>query len=102
MIFRIKDKNETVIGLTRKIGYRPLGVNGNNEYSIVKELNNSGYPRFHIYIIKDDDGDFRINLHLDRKRTSYKSKGVFAHNADYQGELVEKEANRILNIFKKD
>ncbi len=38
----------------------------------------------------------RISLHLDAKKPSY--EGTAAHGGEYQGELVEKEMERIMKI----
>ena len=54
----------------------------------------SGYPRFHIYL-KVSRETAEVNLHLDQKKPVY---GTAAHNAEYQGELIEKEAQRIKEI----
>ena len=92
----IENKNETVVTLARKIGYRPMGVDEKGEYNLVRPLSRD-YPRFHIYVKKEGD-TFYINLHLDQKQPSY--KGSSAHSGEYEGELVEREAERIKNILK--
>ena len=98
MEFKIEKSNETVISLTRKIGYQPMGVL-NEEYNIVRPLSKEGYPRFHIYIKKDSkSGVFVFNLHLDQKKASY--RGFASHSGEYMGELVEREVQRINNILK--
>ena len=100
MEFIIRDKNETIVSLGRKIGYRPMGVE-NNEYSLVRELDRNKYPRFHIYAKKDDrSNEFHLNLHLDQKMPSYKGNGAHAHSGEYEGDIVEREAQRIRNILK--
>lgn len=96
MKFIISKLNETVVGLSRRIGYRPLGVD-NEEYNIVRLIGQDYYPRFHIYIKKDEEGGFIFNLHLDQKKPSY--RGSSAHSGEYEGELVEREAERIKNIL---
>jgi len=54
----------------------------------------SGYPRFHIYLkINNVSHETQINLHLDQKKPVY--QGVSAHSAEYEGQLVEQEAERI-------
>jgi len=100
MKFTIKNSNETIITLARKIGYRPIGVDANNEYSIIKTLTpRKNYPRFHIYLTKNNEtGEFELNLHLDQKMPSY--EGTSAHAGEYEGELVRKEAERIKQNLK--
>ena len=51
-----------------------------------------GYPRFHIYLKVEGD-NLIFNLHLDQKKPIY--KGATAHSGEYDGELVEKEIERI-------
>lgn len=96
MTFKIKDLNETAVTLARRIGYRPVGVD-NDEYSLVRPITGKNYPRFHIYV-KRQDNEFTFNLHLDQKTSSY--LGSSAHSGEYEGELVEREAQRIINIVR--
>ena len=56
----------------------------------------SGYPRFHIYL-KEENDNLIFNLHLDQKRPIY--KGVAAHAGEYDGKIVEEEAERIKEIL---
>lgn len=56
-----------------------------------------GYPRFHLFLIINDDTLF-FKLHLDQKKPIY--KGAPAHAGEYEGRVVEKEAERIKQIFK--
>lgn len=96
MDFILENTNETVITLARKIGYRPMGIS-DDEYNLVRPLSNKNYPRFHIYIKKKEIGYFEVNLHLDQKQPSY--EGSAAHSGEYEGDLVEKEAERIKRII---
>jgi len=58
----------------------------------------SGYPRFHIYLKQDDvSHETFINLHLDQKKPIYQWSA--AHSGEYDGGLVEQEANRIKKIL---
>ncbi len=91
-IFIGKDKN--IIDLMRKAGYRPLGQMG-DELSFVREINTFKYPRFHVYIKERKDG-FGISIHLDQKKPVYQR----AHNAEYRGELVEKELMRLKTFYE--
>lgn len=92
---RIKISN-ILIGadkLVKRCGYAEMR-NKDGEVSYVRRLRGYQYPRFHIYL----ENDF-INLHLDQKEPSY--KGASAHSGEYDGEVVEKEAERIKQIIKK-
>jgi hypothetical protein len=97
MKIEIKTK-ESVINLFQKSGYVLSKQVSENEFSFLKRLGGGDYPRFHAYV-KKDNGVIIINLHLDQKRPSY--KGSHAHNAEYFGELVESEAERIKKIADK-
>ena len=66
-----------------------------------------GYPRFHLYLKVDGSTnspqigkDLIFNLHLDQKRPVY--KGASAHSGEYEGEIIEKEAERIRTLLRKD
>ncbi len=86
-----KPVQENVYTLIRKIGYYPVSKN-KTEMNYVRSLGGSGYPRFHIYLETEDE-NLIFNLHLDQKKPIY--KGSAAHCGEYEGGLVEKEAERI-------
>lgn len=100
MEFIINDQKETVVSIGRKIGYRPMGVDNGNEYSLVRELDRNKFPRFHIYAKRFSDNEISFNLHLDQKMPSYKESGAHAHSGEYEGDIIEKEAQRIKNILE--
>lgn len=62
----------------------------------VRRVEISEYPRFHIYLKEEGDG-FILNLHLDQKWASY--AGNRAHSGEHEGELIEKEAERVKEII---
>lgn len=97
MRFTLKGSfKENAHGLTRKGGYCFQGRSeGKEEFSLVRPAR--GYPRFHIYL-KKEGKNLIFNLHLDQKRPIY--KGVTAHSGEYDGEVVEREADRIKEILK--
>ena len=77
-------------------GYPPheTGEEKAREMSFVRRLSASDYPRFHAYVSRENpEQEAIINLHLDQKKPIY--KGTSAHSGEYDGELVEKEAERI-------
>jgi len=67
-------------------------------FSRIISQSKSGYPRFHIYV-RVEKGKTIINLHFDQKRPIY--KGVPAHSAEYNGEIVENELRRIRQIIAR-
>lgn len=101
-----KPLKENIYNLMREIGYHFLGTEKNNELNFIRPLDGgNGYPRFHIYLKEEGDGstgspqdNLIFNLHLDQKRPIY--RGTTAHSGEYDGELVEKEAERIKEILK--
>lgn len=77
----------------RQCGYAPSGETASGELIFSRAVgpSRSGYPRFHLYIRpREAEADF--NLHLDQKAPIYKTR---AHGGEYEGELVEREAERI-------
>lgn len=101
MEIKIKDRGETVSNISKKIGYRVQGSSEDDKYSIVRKLSERDYPRFHIYIKKDEENKrILLNLHLDQKLPSYKNSGAHDHSGEYDGEAVEKEAERVKNVLQ--
>jgi len=88
---------ENIYNLMRKAGYHFFEKDEKTlEYNFVRPVGSNTYPRFHIFLtIKDKDLIF--DLHLDQKKPIY--KGVTAHSGEYEGEIVEKEAERIKEIL---
>ncbi|MFC1663249.1 hypothetical protein ACFL04_03765 [Patescibacteria group bacterium] len=76
----------------RRLGYSPDANIRSGEESYSKRINQNRYPRFHVYINKNND-QATLNIHLDMKRPSY--PGSRAHNAEYSGARVERERDRI-------
>ncbi|MDP2736484.1 MAG: hypothetical protein Q8O59_01715 [bacterium] len=91
----ILDKNvldQAPENLLRQAGYAYLMDRNSGQESYVRRLNRGFYPRFHLYL-EEQNNQVILNLHLDQKQASY--EGAHAHNAEYDGELVEKEMERI-------
>ncbi len=101
MKFSIKKINTSQKNLMRVCGYKEIqNPHKDNEISYARSLEASRfYPRFHIYIKNAGGEETEISLHLDMKKPSY--AGTSAHSGEYDGELVEREANRIKNIADK-
>jgi hypothetical protein len=90
-----KSSTANIIDLIRRCGYSYRGRQG-EEIIFVRRAGLSEYPRFHIYLKEESDG-FILNLHLDQKRASY--AGSRAHSGEHEGELIEKEAERVKGII---
>ena len=72
----------------RRSGYGFLRDRQHGTESYVRRLGSGFYPRFHVYVQNNS-----INLHLDQKQASY--GGTSAHSGEYDGEVVEREGERI-------
>jgi len=89
---------DNVYNLIRKAGYRFQEKDEkNSEWIFVRPLYKNGYPRFHLYI-KNTAKNLIFDLHLDQKKPIY--SGVPAHSGEYEGEVVETEAERIKEKMK--
>jgi len=97
MEFQIKDIKENIINVARQIGYVILEAKSPNEYNMVRKLTGNHYPRFHIYV-KQRGEYLDFSLHLDQKQPSYES--THAHAGEYEGPVVEQEADRIKEILQ--
>jgi len=92
-----KDKlNITPELFMRQAGYTYLRDRHTGKDSFARRAGSNFYPRFHVYI---NEGDEKIvfNLHLDQKKPSY--QGARAHSAEYEGEAVEREMERLKGLI---
>lgn len=95
MKFEIEKLEISKVNLSRRLNYK---VHDKGEqFNCVKTLNNRDFPRFHLFIEEGED-KLKFKLHLDQKRSSY--EGSNAHNGDYEGKRVEREAKRIKRKLK--
>ncbi|MDI6883273.1 MAG: hypothetical protein QMC93_02240 [Patescibacteria group bacterium] len=102
MKFVVKNKSgENVVNLMRQLGYHFKGQNQeSSEVVFIRPIYGLPYPRLHIYLKENKETDEIVfNLHLDQKKPIY--KGTTAHSADYEGKVVEREAERIKEILEK-
>ncbi|XOB40858.1 MAG: hypothetical protein ACKKMP_03155 [Candidatus Nealsonbacteria bacterium] len=90
-------KRDNITTLSRKIGYIYIGKTEKQELNIIRPLERGGYPRFHVYLTITEK-ELSFNLHLDQRRPVY--KGAPAHSADYDGKVVEQEAERIKQLLR--
>ncbi|KKU27314.1 MAG: hypothetical protein UX39_C0001G0034 [Candidatus Magasanikbacteria bacterium GW2011_GWA2_46_17] len=91
-----KDKIADPEKFIRRCGYGKLFDRRTGQTSYVKRLHGDLYPRFHVYIV-EKGSELVFNLHLDQRATRY--EGVTAHSGEYEGEVVEKEAGRIMTML---
>lgn len=75
-----------------RCGYAKIIDRRAGKTSFAKRIHRDFYPRYHVYIQLETDSVI-FNLHLDQKRPIY--EGVTAHSGEYDGEVVEREGERI-------
>ncbi len=96
---QIKFKKEQVSDpekFIRRCGYGKItDYKMGGKISYAKRIHRDFYPRFHVYI-KEDKDLVIFDLHLDQKRPIY--QGVTAHSGEYDGEVVEREGERIFSF----
>ena len=80
----------------RRAGYQFIHDKRTGKDSFVKSLQGQDYPRFHIYA-ENKNEEIVFDLHLDTAKPSY--AGASAHNAEYDGEIVQKEIERLKNLI---
>ncbi len=103
MEFIIKNLDKSVNDLMRTIGYKPAYFQKEGEVSIVRQLTRNDYPRFHLYIKESksynlEPKSYSFSLHLDQKKPSY--EGSKGHGGDYDGDVIDGEAERIKILLK--
>lgn len=80
----------------RQVGYAYIFDKHAGKGSFVRRLTRDHYPRLHMYL-KSEKEKVVFNLHLDQKKASYQGSNM--HNAEYDGEVVETEIERLKNII---
>lgn len=92
MVIKIykQDLKDNLNSFLRSCGYMPFFE------SYIRILSGAGYPRFHLYI-NENDKQYLLNLHIDQKRPSYGKET--AHSGEYEGKVVEDEADRIVDLI---
>lgn len=81
----------------RKAGYAYIRDRKTGLDSFARRLGAGFYPRLHMYVGEQGD-NLIFNLHLDQKQPSY--SGARAHNAEYNGEVVGEEIERLEKLIK--
>lgn len=83
----------------RKAGYGYIEDRRRGVSSFVRRLGAGHYPRLHLYIEREN-GAVSFNLHLDQKQASY--SGSHMHNAEYGGEIVAGEMERLKGLLREE
>lgn len=97
MRIKLENFKENISAFMQECGYMLIERRG-EEWNFARSLAGRDYPRLHSYVKQEGDA-LMVNLHLDQKRPSY--EGSSMHSGEYEGEVVENEAERIREIFKK-
>ncbi|MFH1662127.1 MAG: hypothetical protein ABIA02_03455 [Candidatus Falkowbacteria bacterium] len=95
----IIDKNKINMApeqFLRGAGYAFIHDRRSGNESFVRRLGSYHYPRLHMYC-KIQGEQIIFDLHLDQKQASY--QGSHAHNAEYDGEVVEREIERLKKLI---
>jgi hypothetical protein len=87
-------ENLNPVEVIRRAGYGQVMDRRATEISWSRRLGSGIYPRFHLYL-----NSGVINLHLDQKQASYEGYG--AHSGEYDGDTVEREGERIIEVMLK-
>ena len=77
----------------RRLGYAEIRDSKSGKISYVRRLSRDYYPRFHIYLKREDQQNTFLAIHLDQKQPSYKDQT--AHSGEYDSDLVLEEAKRV-------
>ncbi|HHD92553.1 MAG TPA: hypothetical protein ENL06_02975 [Candidatus Portnoybacteria bacterium] len=101
---RIKLKTKTnFLLLAREIGYQLKAIktlsDGIEEANYQRYISRFAYPRFHLFVKKNNSNEIILSLHFDQKKPSY--NGSSAHSGEYDGQLVKDEMERILKIIQR-
>jgi len=99
---QLKLKNNTgqsIDVVMRDLRYHAWGNAVAEQKQFIRPLATGGaYPRFHIYLrYNARTKDIALSLHFDQRRTVY--QGAKAHGGEYEGEIVKKEAERIIKFY---
>lgn len=89
----ILQTTQSPYNLLRKAGYSIFRDPNTRQTSYTRRLGTGFYPRFHIYVNREQNNEIELNLHLDQKRASYNNQT--AHSGEYDSDLVKQEAERI-------
>lgn len=100
MRLEIEPLKENINVMMRSAGYHFINKNGEKaEYNFVRPLTRNPFPRFHAFL-KINGQKLTVNLHLDQKAPIY--KGTAAHSGEYEGSLLENEADRLKKIASRN
>ncbi len=80
--------------LLEEAGYHFFTDPNTGKESYIMRLGSQLYPRNHLYLRSLPNNGVEVDLHIDQKQVSY--EGQRAHSGEYDGPLVEEEAQRLM------
>ena len=96
----IQNPKENPASALRRCGYHFERAHpGTGEISAARAMSAGEFPRLHAYA-KIFGKNLEINLHLDQKKPSY--LGTSAHGGEYDGKIIEEEAERIRSLLSNN
>lgn len=97
MKFIVSSKNRSLDQTLRSWGYSP-NDNRSAQPNYVRRIRaGQSWPRYHLYITAQAD-TLVCDLHVDQKPETRHYNAPHAHNGEYDGPLVEQEANRLQQL----
>jgi hypothetical protein len=81
--------------LLRRAGYGEQRTRS-GQISFVRRVSGERFPRYHAYVEDTPGGGMQVNLHVDQKEATY--EGSSAHSGEYEGPVVEREMERIVQV----
>ncbi len=88
----------------KRAGYAFIPEREDGQASFARRFTRDFYPRFHIDFTEQKNNQgadiVTFNLHLDQKKPGY--AGYSRHNAEYDGEVVEREIERLKSLLLPD
>lgn len=97
----------SAVDAMRRCGYGFERRHENGELSASRKVGGGDFPRYHMYAkmlgdsgsIYNKSRDLQITLHIDQKAPSY--KGSRMHSGEYEGPLLDEEAQRVQDILSR-
>lgn len=97
MHIRVSDYHGNAISLMRKVGYTFQKQVSPQEIAFVRTIGSVGFPRFHVYI-KKENNVFILNIHLDQHKETYGEASL--HHGEYENDgALKKERERIESLL---
>ncbi len=86
--------SERVKKIMEEAGYHDFVDPNTKKLSYISRLGTGFYPRFHVYVKKEETEHTQLDIHLDQ--TKAVREGQTAHAGEYDGPQVEGESQRLL------